>query len=203
MKYFNAPEILFSCTSFALFGSVSGLLYFIFFADLKRTAKIIKCIIYVLKSKSFSPAITLKGSKIYRFVTKMLMSIYEFCFFTLLGMAFILLLYLCCDGVIRAYTFIITAFFSYFSYKMAQICLGKGISIFLDWIYRTEYIIIYALLHPLRLLARSITNIVSPIIMRKRRKSKEKAFQTQVKQKCKEQVLILENILINPKKSEG
>ena len=203
MRYFSAAEILRSSAIFSIFGVSVGLLYFIFFINTRKVAMLPLCIVYVLKSKSFSPHVTPSANRLGKATAKILISIYEFCFFTLIGAIYILLTYVLCDGVARVYPIIITLLFAYLAYKVIALALRRIINTALDKIYQIEYAVIYAILYPIRYVIRRIKAILMPIFVKAMNKQRERRFKKQINKKYKEQALILKHILNDPKKTEG
>ena len=194
MRYFNGSEILLSCVVFLLFGIIIGILYFVFFFDAVRIKKILLCGIYVLKSKSYSPNISITSNAYRKVLAKIISSLYEFVFFAVLGLVYILLLYLCCDGVFRVYTFVICSSMAYIAYKLLSCFLKNTINLILDKIFIIKYSFSYATSIPIRFLVRKLTAMLSPLIKKVLLKSKEKEFKRQIIKKSKEQALILKNI---------
>ena len=203
MRYFSVSEIILSCVVFAIYGIVMGSLYFIMFSNKRRAFKIPLCIIYVIKSRSFSPNVSLKIGTFKRISTKILSSLYEFFLLTAKGVIYIFLIYVCCDGVFRTYTLIISLLLSVASYKLMNKAFGKAVKTALDKIYYAEYCVIYIVLYPIRYLIRLIIKKTAPILRFAIKKLRQKTFKRLSNKKYKEQALILKHLLINPKKTEG
>ena len=119
------------------------------------------------------------------------------------GVIYIFLIYVCCDGVFRAYTLIISLLLSVASYKLINKAFGKAVKTALDKIYYAEYCVIYTVLYPIRYLIRLIIKKTAPILRFVIRKLRQKTFKRLSNKKYKDQAVILKHLLINPKKTEG
>ena len=194
MRYFTLKEILLSVVLFSIFGIISGFLYFVFFIDKHRVKKIVFCGLYVLKSHSYSPSITLKPSKSVRWIEIIVESLYEFVFFTILGAIYILLLYVGCDGVFRAYTLIIALLFSYLSYCVIFRCCNRIVNFILDKVFLTTYSTLYVILYPPQQLLMMLIAKISPILTKIKSRARERKFKNLIAKKSNEQALILRDI---------
>ena len=203
MRYFSIGEILLSCIVFFIFGASCGLAYFILFASKSIGKKILLCPIYVLKSKSFSPDTTHRAGRLKKITAHIIDSVYEFCFLIFVGIVYIILLYVCCDGVFRVYPLSIAICTAYLSYRVISLCLDKATNKLLRGIYILEYSVLYATTYPARYLILLLLEKIRPVRQRILNKIKNRKFKKQSNKKSTEQALILKNILINPKKTEG
>ena len=194
MRYFTPKEIVFSAVLFSLFGIVAGIMYFVVFVNKYRVKKIILCGLYVLKSKSFSPDISIRQSTSAKVFDKITETFFEFLFFLDGGIIFILLLYIGCDGVFRVYTLIITLLFAYLSYVLFNRLFKRIVNSVLDKLFLGVYSILYAFTYPLRRIFLILISRVKPIAVKINYKAKEKRFKRLITKKSNEQTLLFENI---------
>jgi len=194
MRYFTLKEILFSAVLFSLFGIVAGIMYFVVFVNKYRVKKIILCGLYVLKSKSFSPGISIRQSKSAKVFEKITETFFEFSFFLVGGIIFIFLLYVGCDGVFRVYTLIITLLFAYLSYVLLNKLFKRIVNSVLDKLFFAVYSILYAFTYPLRRILLIFISRISPIAVKMNCMVKEKRFKRLTIKKSNEQALLFENI---------
>ena len=194
MKYFNGTQILYSLVLFSVFGMLVGALYFLCFVDRNQIKKIAFCWLYVLKSKSFSPTEKLNYAKGFGFYSKIVGYLYEFVFFSLSGVIYILLLYVGCDGVFRLYTLIIFSVFGCLSYKLTNAVLGKTVSYLFDKCFIALYALLFVISYPLRYLLNTVNRITAMITNKIKSKSKMRAYRRIINEKSKEQAMILKNM---------
>lgn len=197
MRYFSSQEILLSCCVFLLYGIVGGVLYYLFFANTSKIVKILFCPLYVLKSKSFSPYISLRSNRYRKITKKIIVSFFEFIFFSVLGAVYIIFLYACCDCVFRFYTVFIAVISFCISYKLISLSLKKATNILVSKAFYIEYSILYALSVPMRICLGNISKLLVPIFCSITLRIKKSRFKRAVNQKSREQALILKNTVVN------
>lgn len=189
MKFFTASEIFSSVIFAVLTGTIFGCIYKCF----ESLICALKKIIFIFFDSFFLSADfsiqKFNEAKIKRKNLKMslfLKNIFEGIMFTLFGIATLLLLYICLDGVFRVYIIVIAVIFFIISVKT----IAQGFSRLFDWVFNKAYSMVLFLLSiilvPFSKVITVLSRLAKRIILPIKLKMQAARSQYIVKKKIKE-----------------
>lgn len=160
MISYTFSEILLAvCISF-FFGLLFGGAYHSFSAIIASIKNLLLLEINVLKAKSISEY---KKGKIIDSSTKKFVgrNVYDFFFFLIFGLSYLIICYVITDGVFRFYLFAITVITFFFSVKTIGSLFQRIILWFFYFIYSFAFALAYILNYPLKLLIGCLKSPIS------------------------------------------
>lgn len=189
MIFFNLSDYIAAALVMLTFGAVTGGVY----PSLRILAHFGKKLLTI-------PYSALRAKKITDFrhsrsdlKIKRASNVLDFCYFLLIGLTYILLIYVALDAVFRVYTAVIlvTAF------KLSQKTLGNLFGRFLEWItalvYNASFCIVYTALTPAKVLVRTFYGLAYPLVVKLSQKRQARKFKRLLSKKEKEIVSFFEN----------
>ena len=161
MKFFSASELLFALFVYLAFGAFAGSLYrsaAAFVLGLKRL--VLLPIDAVLNKKKLYKHYDKAGQK--KVSSCILRNVYDFFFVLITGFVYIVITYICLDGVFRIYFLLLFALTLGLTLKLFGKALEKAFVIFFDSVYNVLFYVLMPFSIPIRFVALLTLKIAAP-----------------------------------------
>ena len=165
MKYFALAELLRAIICSSILGFFLGCIYNSLSTLVSAISRIITVGLSVIRSHSIRDDVSgnLHKNKVTTAIQK---NIYDFLFFTICGLLYLIVCYLTLDGVHRFFVLALTVASFIISKNTFGALFEKTISVIFNIIYRALFLIIYVLTYPARILARLVLKMLTRPAMR-------------------------------------